>query len=128
MSSVQWGRPSYPNPCLVPGCSRPRHAYGLCKAHRARLEQYGSAFEDIPIGSLHVAEHRGHPGPHASYHRAFDRAMDGPYFCVCATTRPNGIGVCVTCGYKSVARMTHRNAETAYVRYPRLRTQPVEPA
>lgn len=123
MSTYRYGQPSYPNPCLVPGCSRARYSYGLCKGHRWRVEHYGDTFEDIPLGALlPKRESVGIPV------RRGTRMTTGPFFCTCPTTRPDVTGVCVSCGYKSVARMTHRNAETAYVRYPRLRSQPIEPA
>lgn len=107
---------SYPNRCLATGCTRPRYAYGLCKPHHERLERHGDPMPEVAIGRFRPKGRR-----------PYDRAMDGPFYCTCPTSRPNGLGACVDCGYVTVATMDHRSREESYVAVPWLRHQRVEP-
>jgi len=103
--------------CLIPGCRRLIRANGLCDPHRYRLEVYGDARADDPIGT-----------PRRGSLANPTRAMAGPFLCLCPTSKPDSNGACTECGYPCVHRMAPRVRETALVKRPSLRHQAVEPA
>ena len=105
---------SYPNRCLAPGCTRPRYAYGLCKPHHERLERRGDPAPAEPIGSAMYRLNRTEPRR--------DRAMHGPFVCLCAVSRPKPWEGCQSCGYP----YWPNPPQWAIDRYPALATQQVE--
>jgi len=94
------------NPCTVRSCRNKINAAGLCKAHEARLERYGDVLAHIPIRAPEM------------YGRQ-DRAMHGPFFCVCAVSEPDP-KCCRLCGYPCVHRMAPQVRDLALAKMPTL--------